>query len=106
EQNPRPQEPKTRRKTRIWFFDFLLLPDFYRQLQFHAQPFRHTLPDDLDQLEHFAARGTSIGNDEVGVALADERIAHFGVVELGILDQHGRAPAAGTLENLSHLLVG
>src|SRR5262249_11711196 len=91
-----------------WLFgsDSFSSPNFERQLQFDTCPLGHTFANQLDQLQHVTAGGPFADDNEIGVALANGGLAHLPLRKFCVLNQPGRASAAGALEDLSGFLIG
>ena len=83
-----------------------LLPDFDFQFEFDAEPPRHFVPNQIDQGDDVMACGPFMGDDEIGVLLADFGGAHLGPFESCLLDQCRGARPTQVLENAASRQIG
>ena len=78
---------------------FSALPDADVQLQIGAKAIFDLAANQFDQAEDIAGRDSWTNHNEIGVALAHLRAAHFGLGQPGLLDQGGGIEAARVLED-------
>ena len=75
------------------------------QLEVDAQAVVDLAADQVDQSQHVLAGALGLGDDEIGVPIADHRAADAGPLQAGLLDQLAGAGAAGILEDAAGALV-
>src|SRR4051812_17417519 len=69
-------------------------PDLHFAFEMNLVLLENPFPNDLDQLEHIVCLCSRVGDDEIGVLLADFSPADLEALQAGLIDERARAEPA------------